>query len=131
MVNGMNIYMEPKMKQVLVEAYNNCTWGEGSMNRHRIQEEAKELKVYLTLQTNNSDSNIKSGYFEGRNVTIQFLNENGVFGDTCLIIRLYNKHQEYCRQINLYGADVELIEGRLVMKEQERVGGSYAMMVVI
>ena len=131
MVNGMNIYMEPKMKQVLVEAYNNCTWGEGSMNRHRILEEAKGLNIRLTLHNDKSNSLIKSGHFEGNNVLIQFLNESGVFGDTCLIIRLFSRSREYCRQIVMYGADVELIEGRLVMKEQERVGGSYAMMVVI
>ena len=131
MVNGMNIYMEPKMKQVLMEAYNNCTWGDGSMERLRVQKEAKELGAHLTLHTNNSDSKIKSGFFSGRNVEIAFINENGVFGDTCLIIRLLNRHEDYCRQIVMYGADVEIIDGRLVIREQERVGGSYAMSVTI
>lgn len=123
----MGIEMSLDLKKTFVDAYNSATW----WVTPKIRKEVWENGARLTYQTNHSDSLVKSGLFIGNNVWMYFINENGIFGDTELTIRLLGKNKRYDREIVMYGADVKIDGERLVITEKDRINGTYGMVVVI
>lgn len=123
----MGIKMNLDLKKTFVDAYNSATWWETP----KIRKEVWENGARLTYQTSHSDSLVRSGLFIGNNVWMYFINENGVFGDTRLTIRLLDEIGKYDREIVMYGADVKIDGERLVIIEKDRINGTYGMVVVI